>query len=323
MPLQPTPDYKPSLFFLGSHVETLYPYLFRNIPDVDYNRERIELPDDDFVDLDWIQSGKQRLIVLCHGLEGSSQSQYMKGMAKAAVARGFDVLSINFRSCSGEMNRQLRLYHHGEISDLKFIINQVISNRNYSKSFLCGFSLGGNVILKYLGTLGSEVPSFIKGAVAISVPCDLASSSDALDQWYNYLYTRRFMHSLKPKFQHKSERFPEFVDIQGYDQVRTWQQFDNKFTTQVTGFKNAEEYYAQGSANNFIAGIRIPTLIINALNDPFLVRPSYPVDLCEAHDDVYLEMPKYGGHVGFWFPWYEFAYTEKRALDFFDHFYHL
>ncbi|MCB0667965.1 MAG: alpha/beta fold hydrolase, partial [Saprospiraceae bacterium] len=248
MPILPTPDYKPNLFFLGSHVETLYPYLFRKIDDVGYERQRLELPDGDFIDLDWVKKGADHLLILCHGLEGSSQSQYMKGMTLIANRQDLDVLCINFRSCSGEMNRKLRMYHHGEISDLQFVVNQIVDRDQYRYLSLCGFSLGGNVILKYLGTLGEEAPELIKSAVAVSVPCDLASSSEALDQWYNYLYTRRFMHSLKPKFEYKSQQFPGAINMEMYDQIKTWRQFDDTYTTKVTGFNSASEYYEQGSA---------------------------------------------------------------------------
>ncbi|MCB0687448.1 MAG: hypothetical protein KDC53_13025 [Saprospiraceae bacterium] len=175
------------------------------------------------------------------------------------------------------------------------------------------------MILKYMGIHGPKVPDVVKGAVAVSVPCDLASSSLALDQWYNYMYTRRFRKSLRKKFEHKSVQFPGLIDMEQYDEVKTWEEFDNTFTTKVTGFKNAGEYYQQGSANNFIAGNSRPTLIINALNDPFLQEKSYPIDLCKDLPHVYLEMPKYGGHVGFWFPWFEQSYIEKRSIDFLQH----
>lgn len=316
MPVLPSPNYKPGLFFLGSHVETLYPYLFRKVEDVRYERQRLELPDGDFIDLDWSRRGSEQLLILCHGLEGSSQSQYMKGMTREANNHRFDVVCINFRSCSGEMNRHLRMYHHGEIGDLSMVIESIVTEFNYRSLALCGFSLGGNVILKYLGTLGHEVPKLIRSAVAVSVPCDLASSSEALDQWYNYLYTRRFMRSLRPKFEYKSTQFPGVIDMTDYDTVKTWQQFDNTYTTKVTGFRDAAEYYEQGSAKNFISGIRTRTLILNASNDPFLQKASYPVDLCTRHPHVHLEMPRYGGHVGFWFPWFEASYAERRAIRF-------
>lgn len=316
MPVHSSPPYKPAVFFLGPHIETLTPYLLRKVANPPYRRERVELPDGDFLDLDWTTSSHNKLLILCHGLEGSSQSQYMKGMTKAASLNGYDVVCINFRSCSGELNRKLRLYHHGEITDLTFIVDQILDRDRYRSISLCGFSLGGNVILKYLGTLGSQVPDLIHSAVAVSVPCDLASSSEALDQWYNYLYTRRFMGSLKSKFEQKDQLFPGIIEMEKYDRIKTWQEFDDTFTTKVTGFANAEEYYQQGSANNFIRGIHVPTLIINAKNDPFLAEPSYPESICRDLNHVYLEMPRYGGHVGFWFPSHQRSFAEERVIDF-------
>ncbi|NND32267.1 MAG: alpha/beta fold hydrolase [Saprospiraceae bacterium] len=315
MPLQKS-DYNSPVYFFNGHIETIYPYLFRKIPALEFVRERLLLPDGDFLDLDWLRQEGKRLLILCHGLEGSSASQYMQGMATAALNAKWDVLALNFRSCSGEMNQKLRMYHHGEIEDLTFVLNTIVANGPYRQISLCGFSLGGNVILKYLGTQGGDVPLPVRSAVAISVPCDLESSSRALDRWDNYLYTRRFMRSLKSKFIYKSKQFPNAIDMTGFDAVKTWEQFDNTFTPMVTGFKNAAEYYAQGSAKNFIPGIRTNVLLLNALNDPFLKAASFPIELCKNHSYVHLETPKHGGHVGFWYPSLAQSYAEKRALQF-------
>ena len=320
MPVVSNSNYRPPFYLFHGHLETMMPYLVRKIDGVVYERERIELPDQDFMDLDWVLEDNNKLLILCHGLEGSSASQYMLGMAKAASARSYDVLAINFRSCSGEMNRLLRMYHHGEIEDLTYIIDLVNERNNYASIHLAGFSLGGNVILKYLGLTGSKVPLNIRSAMAVSVPCDLGSSSDRLSEWYNYLYTRRFMKTLKDKFEVKNEMFPGVLDLSGYDKVRSWREFDNRFTTKITDFASAEEYYVQGSANNFLGGIRTNTLLLNALNDPFLDDPSYPYQRCKNHSYVFLETPKYGGHVGFWSPDLNWAYTEIRAFEFFDQF---
>ena len=316
MPIQPARKYRPPAYFFSAHLETIYPYLFRKVNGVHYERERIELPDGDFLDLDWSTSNHDRLLVLCHGLEGSSQSQYMLGMAKAALRREWDVVCVNFRSCSGEMNRKLRMYHHGETGDLTHILDLIIDRGKYNIISLCGFSLGGNVIVKYLGTRGNQTPTEIRSAGVISVPADLASSSRALDKRKNYFYTRRFMKSLKPKFEHKSFQFPGTIDMTGYDAANSWRIFDNTYTTIVTGFKNAAEYYRQGSARFFIEGVMTNTLILNAVNDPFLQGPSYPVDLCTESNFVFLETPRYGGHVGFWYPGRAESYAEERIMEF-------
>ena len=281
-----------------------------------YERERVNLPDGDFLDLDWILRDHDRLLILCHGLEGGSDSKYIQGMAQAASDRKWDILALNFRSCSGEINRRLRMYHHGEIEDLKFIIDRILEQLNYRQISLCGFSLGGNVVIKYLGIHGDEVPVPVKNGVAISVPCDLAGSSRALDKWQNYLYTQRFRKSLKQKFIKKEEMFPGTLNLDKYHRVIKWVDFDNTYTTQLTPFDSAAEYYEQGSAKNYIVGVRRPTLIINAENDPFLTDRSYPVDLCRNHQQVLLEIPKEGGHVGFWHTSRRIAFSESRALTF-------
>ena len=316
MPISSSPYRAPAFLFTG-HLQTVFPYLFRNVHML-YERERVELDDGDFLDLDWCMRGNERLILLCHGLEGSADSQYMKGMALAALNAGWDVLALNFRSCSGEMNRKLKMYHHGDITDLKWVIQRILGALPYRSIALCGFSLGGNVILKYLGTEGCEVPKQIVGGVAISVPCDLATSSEALDRWDNYLYTRRFRRSLLKKFKLKEEVYPGTLDLSIYHRIKTWSDFDNTYTTKLTPFNSAVEYYEQGSAKNFIQAISRPTLILNATNDPFLQAQSYPTLICSDHKSVYLEMPSEGGHVGFWHQSNKPAYSENRALEFFS-----
>ena len=297
-------------------MDTIYPYLFRKIATT-YQRERIELADGDFLDLDWREDFQtSNLLVLCHGLEGSSKSKYMLGMADYALNRKINILSINFRSCSGEMNRLLPSYHHGEIKDLGYILNYILQKKSYQNVHLMGFSLGGNVILKYLGTLNNSVDKRIKTATAISVPTDLHSSSRALDKSINFLYTKNFRRLLKPKLELKSNMFPGVLDMTKFEQVKTWWDFDTTFTSKIFGFKNADEYYDQGSANNYIAKISIPTLIINALNDPFLDNPSFPYLLCKDHPHVHLITPKRGGHVGFTLPGKKYTWVEKMGLDF-------
>ncbi len=309
-------DYTPPWYLLNGHMDSMYLYLLRKVY-VKFNRERIELPDGDFLDLDWREDhNSDHLLVLCHGLEGSSQSKYMLGMTRYALNNSWNVLNINFRSCSGEMNRLLPSYHHGQIDDLTFVLNKILDSKHYYHIHLMGFSLGGNVIIKYFGTFGKELDDRIKSAVAISVPSDLHSSSAALDEKRNFLYTMNFRRSIKKKFIAKDRKFPGVLDLSNYDQVKTWWEFDTTFTAKIFGFKDADEYYAQGSANNFIAGVRKPTLIINALNDPFLQKPSYPYHLAEMSSFVKLLTPKRGGHVGFALKGKDYTWAEKKGFDF-------
>ena len=317
MPLFNSKRYRPPFWIFNGHLETMLPHLYRKIK-VPYQRERVDTPDGDFLDFDWIKKGNRRLMILCHGLEGSAQSQYIKGLASASIKNQWDVLAINWRSCSGEVNRKLRMYHHGEIRDLTWSLERLMEASKYEAYFLSGFSLGGNIILKYLGVLGGTVSSKIKGAFCVSVPCDLASSSVALDAWYNYLYTRRFRRSLKKKLTQKDQQFPGILDMEKYDKTKTWWDFDNTYTAVIYNFADANEYYHQGSANNYLEGIKIPVLLLNALNDPFLREASYPYSVAKNHAKLFLETPKYGGHVGFWYPGIAHTFAENRVFEFIE-----
>ncbi len=305
--------YKPPPYLFSPHLETILPHLLRSVNGFDYQRERLDLPDGDFVDLDWVRQSHKRLMVLCHGLEGGSDSQYMRGMARTGHNNGWDILALNFRSCSGEINRAIRMYHHGEIEDLEVVLQQKTSQ--YPVVALVGFSLGGNVIVKYVASKGS-LGGRIRGLVAVSTPCDLASSSKALDRWQNQLYSRRFRRSLFRKFRKKVDQYPGLLDLSIYDKIKSWREFDDTFTTRLTGFRDADEYYQQGSANNFINKVQVPTLLLSALNDPFLEDPSYPREVSQKKKNIFLEMPKFGGHVGFWYPGRKTTYAEERCIEF-------
>lgn len=304
-------------YCLNGHFETIIPHLFRRV-NIRYERDRFDLSDGDFLDLDWIKNSNARLIVLCHGLEGSAHSQYMKGMARSGMEAGYDVLAINWRSCSGEMNRKACFYHHGETEDLREVVDHIIEDLSYRAIYMTGFSLGGNVIAKYLSQEGEGLAGTIKRAVAVSTPGHLASSSALLDQRQNYLYSRRFRRSLRRKFQAKKEILPEDIDLDKFGEFSKWTEWDDYFTTKLYGFSGAEEYYEQGSANNFLPDIPIPFLLLNALNDPFLDEQSYPYELAKASEYIYLETPKRGGHVGFLQAGSSKTYYEEKALDFFE-----
>lgn len=307
-------DYKVPRFFLSPHLETIYPALFRRVPGITYVRERIDTPDDDFLDLDWITKDFKELVIISHGLEGDSHRPYMRGMARAFSEAGSDVLAWNFRGCSGEMNRTLRFYHSGATDDLAHVIAHARS-KGYQKINLIGFSLGGNLTLKFLGEQGENAP--IHRAVAISVPLDLHSSSVQISTPGNFIYSRRFLRNLSLKIRKKAEQMPGKLDVSQLDAVNTLKDFDDIFTAPIHGFENAEDYYRKSSSLYFLKDIRIPTLILNAANDPFLSPACYPVNLLKDHPFVDLEIPNYGGHVGFTsFTPDKLYWSEKRALRF-------
>lgn len=302
----------PSLLF-NAHIETIWPALFRKIQLSPYQRQRLTTPDDDFLDLDWLKQGSNKLVIISHGLEGNSQRAYIKGMAKQFFTNGYDVLAWNYRGCSGEMNRQKRFYHSGATDDLQWVINH--ASVKYDSVYLIGFSLGGNLTLKYLGE-GKVNPS-VKKAVVFSVPLELHTSCLEILKPSNWMYHHRFLKSLKIKVVAKASQRTD-LDIRPLNQIKTLIEFDDHFTAPIHGFENAIDYYKKCSSLYFLSGIHTPTLIVNAKNDPFLSHDCYP-ELPEA-SSVKLETPARGGHVGFaQFGQNGLYWSELRAFDFINH----
>lgn len=303
-------------YLYNGHWQTIVPSLTRRVAGVQYERERIALSDDDFLDLDWIKAGHKQLVVLTHGLEGSSQHQYIRGTARLFAQHGFDVLAWNCRSCSGEMNRAFRLYNHGEIGDIDEVIRHAQRVRAYESITLVGYSMGGNIILKYLGVQGERCTSLIRCGIAISAPADLAASALLLDQPSNRFYRNRFMKKLVRKIGQKASRFPGRLDMGRLKEVTCWRDFDDFFSAPVNGYRDADDFYTQASAVNFMAGIAVPTLLLNAQNDPLLSPECSPAWLATTHPAIYLETPGQGGHVGFTLARDPHTYAERRALAF-------
>ena len=303
--------YSPPWFLFNPHLETIYPSLFRRVALKEYHRERITTPDHDFLDLDWLTQGNKNVVIISHGLEGNSQRSYMKGMARAFYDHNFDVLTWNYRGCSGEINKTLRFYHSGATDDLSLVVDHVIS-KGYENVFLIGFSLGGNLTLKYAGE--RSLDKRIKGVATFSVPLNLHTSCIQISKSSNWIYSRRFVRNLKKKVKAKAKQMPE-LNIDGIDQINNLLNFDNRYTAPLHGFKDAIEYYQQCGAIRFIESIKVPTLIVNAKNDPFLSKECFPEMI--DHPFVKLEFPDRGGHVGFAsFNGNGLYWSEQRALDF-------
>ncbi|MEM9362890.1 MAG: alpha/beta fold hydrolase [Bacteroidota bacterium] len=311
-------SYNPPLFFKHGHASTIYAGLVRSVKNLKQQRERIHLTDGDFLDLDWSYSkdSKNRLVILLHGLEGDAHRHYITGSAKLLNSSGFDACSVNFRGCSGEPNHLYRSYHSGATEDLDEVIRHILGDKKYSSIYIKGFSLGGNLLLKYLGER-EQHPEEIKAAVAVSVPCDLHSSCEQLLSSKNMLYAKRFKRNLLQKLRQKQERFPELVSNTDINSIITLKDFDDVYTSKAHNFKNALDYYSQCSCLQFLATIKVPSLIINAWNDSFLGETCYPIEEAQKNPYLHLEIPKYGGHVGFWGK-NNITYTEKRALEFFN-----
>lgn len=216
MPLLRSAYPGPPIYQYNGHLQTILPSLTRKVTGVTYERERLTLTDGDFVDLDWIDSGQKRLVILTHGLEGDSNRQYIRGTAKLFAQNHYDVLAWNCRSCSGEMNRAFRLYNHGEIGDFGEVITHSLHTKHYKEVVLVGYSMGGNITLKYLGVHGKQIPASIKCGIAISSPTDLGASAMLLNRPSNRFYRNRFMKKLLVKIRQKADRFPGRLDYPTY-----------------------------------------------------------------------------------------------------------
>ncbi|MEO9485490.1 MAG: alpha/beta fold hydrolase [Ekhidna sp.] len=316
MPIIKSKYSKRPWYFLNGHFETIVPSLFYDAGAIPYERERLELPDGDFLDLDWIREGNKRLIVLSHGLEGSSDRHYIKRPAAFFSKKGWDILAWNNRSCSGEMNRLPRFYHHGATEDIAAVIERGFVE-GYEEVVLMGYSMGGGMQQKYLG---ERMPDErIVGAISFSVPCNVQNSADMLKIGANKIYENRFISKLKGKVLEKSEKMEMPVDLDVVRKVKNFKELDEAFTLKVhPEYKDANDFYTRITSDQFLSNIKIPLLIVNAVNDPMLGEPCYPVDLAEKSKNIYLEMPKKGGHVGFTIPGSRWSYMELASERFID-----
>ncbi|MDO6812420.1 YheT family hydrolase [Tenacibaculum soleae] len=291
-------DFNPSLPFKNAHFNTMYRPLFMK-DTINYKRKRITTWDADFIDLDFSIVGSSSLVLLIHGLEGSANSNYMISTSNYLNKDGFDTVSMNLRSCSGEDNLLLKTYHSGKTDDVHFIIKHLIANYNYKNIIIVGFSLGGNLTLKYLGEY-NDIPTQVKGGIAISVPIDLTSSQAELIKLKNKIYLNEFIKSIKLKMLEKADKFPDFnLNKELLFKATKFRHLEKQYTVPVFGFKNSEDYWQKASSKPYIPKIKAPTLLINSLDDSFLSKECYPFDEAENSSKFHLLTPNYGGHVGF------------------------
>ena len=292
--------YTPGWLFRSPHINTIYPHLFRKHIKIAYDRRRLQTSDGDFIDLDNRINGSQTAVLMLHGLEGSSSSHYIKGMTRAVEKMNYDVFVMNQRGCSGELNKKYGSYHSGKTDDLNEVIQFITEEYDYKNLILVGFSLGGNICLKYTGEKGQELDRRIKAVVAISVPCDLSESAQYLARSSNFLYMKRFMRMLKSKALKKAVRHPESkLKEAEIKKCADFASFDEIYTAPAHGFDSAEHYWKVNSSKQFIHRIKRNTLLINALDDPFFGNLSHPVNECTNNPMMTFEQPKHGGHVGF------------------------
>ncbi|WP_075340891.1 YheT family hydrolase [Tenacibaculum agarivorans] len=303
--------------FKNPHINTIYKF-FSSKYTPSYHRVRIDTWDHDFIDLDFLTSDSFSLVMLIHGLEGNSHSSYMRSTSQYLQKLGYDVVCVNLRGCSGEDNNILQTYHAGKTDDVDFIIKYLIENYNYKNIILAGFSLGGNMILKYLGEYENKIPEVIKGGIAVSVPIDLVSAQEELNKLKNKIYMQEFLRTLKTKVIAKSEKFPEYnPDKKLIAKASSFKDFEELYTAPVFGFDSPEDYWNKASSKPYLSKIKHKTLLINAKDDSFLSIACYPYEIAENSDNFYLATPKYGGHVGFVASFNDQSYwMEKQLVDF-------
>lgn len=288
------------------------------MPSLVQERERLKLVDGDFLDIDWSYSQKetQKVAILLHGLEGNAQRPYIKGQGNILQENNWDIAAVNFRGCSGEPNLLYQSYNAGKTDDLEAVIHSILEKEKYTEIALIGFSLGGNLLLKYLGER-LDFPREIKKAIAISTPLCLRNSLKSLENSHNWIYRKSFLTKMRKKYKIKIKDFPEEMTISNYKKITSLFEFDNIYTAPAHGFKDALDYYEKNSCLQFLPNIRIPIYLLNAENDSFLSDECYPRELASKTKNLFLEIPKYGGHVGF-HKTNQVYYSESRVLEFLE-----
>lgn len=313
-----TSDFLPTIPFRNGHFNTMYRPLFMK-DTCKFVRKRITTWDDDFIDLDFSLVESETLAVLIHGLEGSSESKYMTSTTNYLNNKGLDVVCFNLRSCSGEDNLLLSIYHSGKTDDVDFVINHLLSNYPHKNIVIIGFSLGGNLTLKYLGEKSPNLSPIIKGGVAVSVPIDIASSEKEMDKLKNKLYLEVFFKTMKNKVLEKAFKFPEYqLDKEKLFKATKFKHLEHLYTVPVFGFKNPEDYWEKASSKPYLSKITRPTLLINSEDDSFLSKECFPYEEAQNSTFFHLEITKYGGHVGFMtsFKSTENSWLEERIYRF-------
>lgn len=298
-------SFRPLWWLDNQHLQTLYPALLRAAPKLNRRRERLTTPDGDFLDLDWYGADHQKIVILLHGLAGSSHSGYILGLQKVLHEQGFCSVALNFRGCSGEFNKLARCYHSGETEDIHFVYQTLRQRHPDALLAAFGFSLGGNVLLKWLGEQGEKLDLF--AAAAVCVPLVLSVCATKLDQGFSRLYRQRLLTELKQYMHgkiHYLQRHQHFVEAEKLRQlgdlskISSFWQYDDRVVAPLHGFRDVHDYYSRSSARQFLPQIRVPTLLIQTLDDPFMTEAVLP-EARELSERVALEIYSGGGHLGF------------------------
>lgn len=307
--------FEPAWWCRGAHLQTIWPTCFRRSPRIPLTRERLELPDGDFLDIDWARaecSPERATALVMHGLAGSSRSHYASGLLAAFDREGWNAGLMHFRGCSGEPNRLARSYHSGETGDLEYVVRVLRERSRNAPLGLVGVSLGGNVLLKWLGERGASAP--VAAAVAVSVPFLLARAADRLEVGPSRLYQWYLLRSLRRSIELKRRHVDLPLAVRDLAHLKCFRDFDEHVTAPLHGFRGAEHYYAAASSHPFLSRIAVPTLIVQARDDPFLSPDAIP-DARALPRCVHLELYDSGGHVGFiagdW-PWRARYWLDER-----------
>ncbi len=287
---------RPRLYF-NAWLETLIPYLTSGKNLVNYERERLELKDGDFIDLDWSKNGSKKLIVISHGFEGNSKDHFIQQSAEYFKEKSIDVLVWDYRSCSSDLNRLPRFYDHGDIDDLHEVITHATRFGSYNHVILLGFSMGGNFVINYLGS--GRQSTAVKCGIVFSTPMDLLAASRRLKHRLNKWVERSLIKKMKNKVIRKAEIFPESFDLRKISNIDSLEQLYEECLLPLHGISSMNEYFTKWSSSRFLSKIEIPLLIVNAQNDPLLSRNCYPYKTSANSENVFLETPRYGGHTGF------------------------
>lgn len=311
-------QFKPAWWLPGGHAQTLWASLARRPVEIQTRRERLELADGDFIDLDWTTHRSGPIVLILHGLQGSSSSSYARGLMAACHAKGWRAIVMHFRGCSGEPNRLGRAYHSGETVDLHTVIDILQQREPGTCIGAVGYSLGGNVLLKWLGQY--PFPSALCAAAAVSVPFELKTSAIQLGSGFSQLYQRHLLDDLKKSVLLKQALLSTEIDVERSQSITTIYDFDDVVTAPLHGFKNAEDYYDRSSSRQYLKHIILPTLLLHAKDDPFMTPAAVP-----ENDDLsastVLELSPSGGHVGFvsgdW-PWTAHYWLEQRLIAYFS-----
>ncbi|MFZ4544846.1 MAG: YheT family hydrolase [Saprospiraceae bacterium] len=309
--------YKAPYFFRNTHLQTIYAGAIRKVQSLPYETERLDTPDGDFLDIDWLRKGNKKVVIITHGMCGNAHADLVKGIANAMSEVGFDIIAINFRGSGKESNRSFKTYHSGETDDLRMVINTIAARSLYHSISLAGYSLGGNVILKYLGEEGSLLPGVVKNAAVMSVPVDLVGSDLEMKKWKNKHYILNFNFGVRRLLAPKIEQFPDLLHMKHIKKAKNLSDFANVYVAPAFGFKDADDYHTKASSLPYLQHIKVPTLLIQAQDDTILSESCYPYEIAKANPNLFLEITTNGGHVGFVrFAKDRFLWSELRFREF-------